>query len=66
MATRRSKALQLFVYMSRTSARGTSAFLEEKKRRLKIENLSKCWDIPVVHHGDIFPFFSCILSRMRE
>ena len=38
----------------------------KKKRRLKIENLSKCWDIPVVHHGDIFPFFSCILSRMRE
>ena len=27
MATRRSKALQLFVYMSRTRARGTSAFL---------------------------------------
>jgi len=28
MATRRSNALQLFVYMSRTSARGTSAFLQ--------------------------------------
>jgi hypothetical protein len=27
MATRRSNALQLFVYMSLTSARGTSAFL---------------------------------------
>ena len=27
MATRRSNALQLFVYMSRTKARGTSAFL---------------------------------------
>ena len=27
IATRRSNALQLFVYISRTSARGTSAFL---------------------------------------
>ena len=35
MATRRSKALQLFVYMSRTSARGTSAFLERKKKAVK-------------------------------
>jgi len=31
MATSRSNALQLFVYMSRTSARGTSAFLEENE-----------------------------------
>jgi hypothetical protein len=28
MATSRSKALQLFVYMSLTRARGTSAFLQ--------------------------------------
>lgn len=34
MATRRSKALQLFVYMSRTSARGTSAFLDGREQNI--------------------------------
>lgn len=35
IATRRSKALQLFVYMSRTKARGTSAFLNQTLREAK-------------------------------
>jgi len=43
MATRRSKALQLFVYISRTSARGTSAFLEEKKKAVKNRKFTKIW-----------------------
>src|ERR1700730_5663770 len=35
IATRRSNALQLFVYMSRTKALGTSAFLTKPKMRRK-------------------------------
>ena len=35
IATRRSKALQLFVYISLTKARGTSPFLQ--KRKLEVD-----------------------------
>lgn len=64
MATRRSKALQLFVYMSRTSARGTSAFLRDgqhwrETRRTRVGP-------PAGQHRDVPPLFTGILSRMGE
>jgi len=34
-----------------------------KKKVVKNREFIKFWDIPVVHHGDISPFFIC---RMRE
>lgn len=80
IATRRSNALQLFVYISRTKARGTSAFLireimEEKRERKKKQTngfqiSSRKWGRkggkPATEHSDVSPFFTGVLCRMGE
>lgn len=67
MAISRSKALQLFVYISRTSARGTSPFLlryphnqPDKKKNNKIINT------PTHEHRDIPSLLIRFLSGVRE
>lgn len=63
MATRRSKALQLLVYMSRTKARGTSALLQVVSAWF---GLRKHLHTPARKHHNVTPLLTCILSRVRE
>ena len=63
MATSRSNALQLFVYISRTRARGTSAFLRESQ---KLPKLKRRENIPAAKNGNVFPLFCRVLCRVRE
>ena len=63
MATSRSKALQLLVYMSRTNARGTSAFLHVINI---MDHVVITEHLPAGEHSDVPPFLISILRRMRE
>ena len=62
MATSRSNALQLFVYMSRTNARGTSAFLNTINLNPRFDDREHS---PARQHRHVPPFFTSILCRMR-
>lgn len=52
MATSLSKALQLLVYMSRTRALGTSAFLTESQQYV-LPTLMWTMDVPACQHYDV-------------
>ena len=65
MATRRSNAHQLLVYISRTRARGTSAFLTAKCLAWGTHP-ARYGDSPARNDGNVPPLFAGLLNRMRE
>ena len=70
MATNRSNALQLFVYISRTRARGTSPFLLrcELVFRFLWRELARGYSlyIPTHKHSNVPTLLSRFLSRVGE
>lgn len=59
IATNRSNALQLLVYMSRTSARGTSAFLMAAVNNVR--EVAHNTDVPASERDDVAFLFAGIL-----